>query len=144
MIHTHESYIWVTFKLWACILYDSKLGKILKTMGIQKEFLRSGTRSVSQKWYFLEISKFCSFSDETFHLFKMNPENYLNHVYWSQCQSPMSSIFNSQMINGLAAQMSSPVSFSEIPDASPMRQTGFSPYTQQNELTLPETHQVSL
>ena len=74
----------------------------------------------------------------------MNPENYLNHVYWSQCQSPMSSIFNSQMINGLAAQMSSPVSFSEIPDASPMRHTGFSPYSQQNELTLPETHQVSL
>ena len=75
----------------------------------------------------------------------MNPENYLNHVYWSQCQSPMSSIFNSQMINSqIAAQMSSPVSFSEIPDASPMRQTGFSPYSQQNELTLQETHQVNI
>ena len=78
----------------------------------------------------------------------MNPENYLNHVYWTQCQSPMSSIFNSQMINGLSVQMSSPVSFSEIPDGSPMGQQGlqspFRPYSQHSDLTLPETHQVSL
>ena len=70
----------------------------------------------------------------------------------NQCQSPMNSIFNnSQMINGLAGQISSPVSFSEIPEGSPMGQHGlqsafqspFNPHSQHNELNPPETHQVS-
>ena len=68
----------------------------------------------------------------------------------NQCQSPMNSIFNnSQMINGLAGQISSPVSFSEIPEGSPMGQHGlqsafqspFNPHSQHNELNPPETQQ---
>ena len=64
----------------------------------------------------------------------------------------MNSIFNnSQMINGLAGQISSPVSFSEIPEGSPMGQHGlqsafqspFHPHSLNNELNPPETHQVS-
>ena len=76
----------------------------------------------------------------------MNPENYLNHLYWGQCQSPINSIFNSQLINaGLAAQMGSPVSFSDIPVGSPLGpgfQSTFSPYSPNNDFNLPETHQV--
>lgn len=83
----------------------------------------------------------------------MNPENYLNHLYWGQCQSPMNSIFNSQMTtafaNGLAAQMGSPVSFSDIPVGSPQGLQGLStafqsPYSQNNDYNLPETHQVNI
>ena len=135
--------------------------KSFKTREFQKKNSKLGRPKIfsdpepcrlAKNFIFWREQKFFSFSDETFHLFKMNPENYLNHILWSQCQSPMSSIFNnSQMINGLAGQISSPVSFSEIPEGSPMGQHGlqsafqspFNPHSQHNELNPPETYQVS-